>query len=166
MIDNEPKPVIVSVCIGRGECVTLVRGDDLCWRSLGRLLDGVEVLVTFNGSSFDIPLLKKCGYRISVPLHVDILRYCGKAGLRGGLKRIESTLGIERDPKLALATHQQISYLWSAWKLNGAKRALDLLIGYNRRDTESVRSLALEIYSRLSANIKDGGVAKIGGTKR
>ena len=51
-------------------------------------LDGVQTLVTFNGSSFDLPIIRK---RLYADLkrdfeHCDLLHICRRRGLRGGLK--------------------------------------------------------------------------------
>ncbi|HEX5691133.1 MAG TPA: ribonuclease H-like domain-containing protein, partial [Roseiflexaceae bacterium] len=62
-------------------------------------LDGVDTVVTFNGSSFDLPIIRK---RLYADLkrdfeHCDLLYVCRRRGLRGGLKRVEAMLGIGRE---------------------------------------------------------------------
>ncbi len=142
-------PVILTVCRGQGICRTLIRGDDLCWHSFDKLLKGADFLVTYNGSSFDIPLLTRHGYRVENLLHLDLRRYSRRVGLIGGLKEIESQLDIRRSIELEFTTSEQISYLWRCWEKRGRKRALDLLISYNQQDTKTLLILAKQIYYRL-----------------
>jgi len=148
-ISGKFAPVVISIFRGE-ECKTLVRGDDLYWSAFDALMSDAEFLVTFNGSSFDLPLLERCGFRVEKPVHLDLRRFCRRGGLSGGLKSIEGELGIRRERELEYSTSEQVSYLWKLWESNGSKNALDLLIAYNQRDASSLRVIAKEIYRRCS----------------
>lgn len=148
-IGNARIPVLISVCRSRGGCETLVRGEDLYRDRLDRLLEGVDVLLTFNGSSFDLPLLSERGFGMARYVHLDLRRYSRRAGLNGGLKRIERTIGIRRPRELEFSTESQASYLWNLWVSKGNRRAIDLLVRYNRQDAESLFPLSNIIYRRL-----------------
>lgn len=146
------RPVVVSVLRGCGPCRTFISGDDLNWRSIGDALRDVEFLVTFNGSSFDLPILAGNGFPVSWQMQIDLRRYAARAGLPGGLKRIEPLLGIKRPRELEFSTSEQVSYLWKLWEERGSKNALDLLIRYNQHDAASLVQLARYIYARLSGD--------------
>jgi hypothetical protein len=152
-------PVVISLKRGCRRPKTFVRGDDLSWRTLKEHLSGVDFLVTFNGSSFDLPLLEDSGYSVGDQLHLDLRGYCHRARLRGGLKDIERHLGISRSRELEFSTSEQVSYLWKAWERRGSKNALDLLIKYNQQDVDSLPQLAGCIYRRLAeeALCRDSG---------
>ena len=143
-------PVVVSLRRGFRGTETFVRGDDLCWRALDERLIGVDFLVTFNGSSFDLPMLESNGFRLTCPVHIDLRRYCPRARLRGGLKEIERQIGIRRPRELEFATSEQVSYLWRLWERHGNRNALDLLIRYNRQDADSLLQIAEHVYDRLA----------------
>jgi uncharacterized protein YprB with RNaseH-like and TPR domain len=52
--------------------------------------------VTFNGTLFDIPFLKRTFEDIKLPLrHIDLRYFARRAGLSGGQKAIERILGID-----------------------------------------------------------------------
>jgi len=148
-IQGISSPVIVSVYRGFDRPVTLLRGDDLCWKNLKELIRGGQYLVTFNGSSFDMPMLERWGYSPDNIMHIDLRRFAQRAGLTGGLKSIERKLGIVRSRELEFSTERQVSYLWRLWEEKGSKNALDLLVRYNVQDTTTLRSLSKEIYDRL-----------------
>ncbi|MEM3038883.1 MAG: ribonuclease H-like domain-containing protein [Thermoplasmata archaeon] len=148
-INRTIAPVLVSVCRRGKGCTTLIRGEDLYWDRLAKLLHGTDILLTFNGSSFDLPLLRRCGFKLDGFIHLDLRRFSRRAGLAGGLKRIERTMGIRRPRELEYSTGSQASYLWNLWASRGSRRAIDLLIDYNRRDAESLFPLSYMIYHRL-----------------
>lgn len=102
--------------------------------TLYETLTGVSTLVTFNGSSFDLPVIRK---RLFVDLrrdfdHCDLMHICRKRGLRGGLKVVEERLGIRRitqglDGRDALR-------LWERYEHQGDQLALCTLLTYNYED--------------------------------
>ena len=134
--------------------VALVRGQDLSAESLAEALDGVKLLVTFNGSSFDLPIL---GYHfpLAVPRvpHFDLRHACRRVGLVGGLKSVEKQLGMCRAREVEYVTGEEAVYLWRAWERSGSKNALKLLKRYNEEDTVNLRPIAERVYGELSARI-------------
>lgn len=104
-------------------------------------LDGVSTLITFNGSSFDLPVIRKrlCADLKAEYAHRDLLYVCRRRGLRGGLKVVEQILGIAR------AT-QGISgwdapRLWDRYETYADRSALDTLLAYNYEDVVNLALL-------------------------
>jgi len=143
-----------------GRTTTLVNGVDLDGDSLSEALKGTKLLVTFNGRSFDIPLLD-FNFPFSVPRvpHFDLRHGCARIGLRGGLKRIERVLGIARPQEVDYVTGEQAAYLWKLWERKGNENALGLLCRYNEEDTKNLEPLARHTYEKLMKEA-DGGVSR------
>ena len=86
-------------------------------------LSGVTTVVTFNGSSFDLPIIRK---RLYANLqrdfeHCDLLYICRRRGLRGGLKRVETLLGIARTT--AGISGWDAPRLWNRYETTGDRAA-------------------------------------------
>jgi uncharacterized protein YprB with RNaseH-like and TPR domain len=97
-------------------------------------LDGIQTVVTFNGTCFDLPIIRR---RLYADLkrdfeHCDLLYICRKRGLRGGLKRVETLLGIVRVTNGI--SGWDAPRLWQRYESIGDRAALDLLLNYNRED--------------------------------
>jgi uncharacterized protein YprB with RNaseH-like and TPR domain len=101
-----------------------------------------DLLVTFNGSLFDIPFLKKriAGLKLS-RLHVDLRFVLASLGVRGGLKKIEQKFGLEREDDLKGLTGYDAVKLWQAYIKRNDRDALDKLVRYNSADISNLKVL-------------------------
>ena len=133
----------------RGETVCLVRGETLTTERLQAELDTCTLLVTFFGTSFDVPYLraKFPELRFSMP-HFDLCFAARRLGLRGGLKQIERELGIERDSALQGLDGWDAVRLWMQWRAGDAA-ARALLLAYNEADTANLAPLAKHVFEDI-----------------
>ena len=140
-----------------GRTRTLVRGLDLSAESLSSELEGSRLLVTFNGRSFDVPLLEY-NFPFALPRipHFDLRHGCARIGLRGGLKRIEKEIGIARPMEVEYVTGEEAAYLWKLWERRGKENALKLLRRYNEEDTRNLEPLARYAYHGLKERLERG----------
>ena len=140
-----------------GETRTLVRGDDLTPDAVRGALEGVALLVTFNGAQFDVPFLEAALDVTVEGAHLDLRYPCARLGLTGGLKAIERAVGLERDrPDLS---GRDAVRLWRRHE-RGDDGALETLLAYNREDVVHLRTLtdmvADELHRRVFAAALDG----------
>ena len=69
-----------------------ISGHDL--HRLADQLEGYEVIVTFNGATFDLPFLRHAYPELKLPpIHVDLRYVLRRLGLFGGLNRSRKTSG-------------------------------------------------------------------------
>ncbi|MEW6036296.1 MAG: ribonuclease H-like domain-containing protein [Candidatus Micrarchaeota archaeon] len=101
-----------------------------------------DLIVTFNGSLFDIPFLRKHigGLRLS-RLHVDLRFVLASLDVRGGLKKIEQKFGLEREDDLKGLTGYDAVKLWQAYIKRNDNDALDKLVRYNSADISNLKVL-------------------------
>jgi uncharacterized protein len=95
---------------------------------------GAKTIVTFNGDSFDLPVIKKFLNLDLKSTHrsLDLFKVKKKLGIKGGLKQLEKMFGIARKTEGVNGYHAV--WLWESYIRNGKGDALDLLLRYNRED--------------------------------
>ncbi len=110
-------------------------------RDFPEALAEVEVLVTFNGAQFDLPVLRAYFAGLPSPLlHLDLRFILARLGYRGGLKRIEPLFGITRAPEVAGFNGFDAVLLWERYQ-RGDLTALELLLKYNQEDVLNLEVL-------------------------
>ncbi|NOY79883.1 MAG: ribonuclease H-like domain-containing protein [Kiritimatiellaeota bacterium] len=141
--------VTVAGCRHRGELRTFVRGRDLD-EFLDVLAGDVTLLVSFNGSSFDVPWVERLFHLPELPCaHVDLRWICHHAGLSGGLKTIERVLGVQRPPDLVGVDGSEAVWLWQRWISVGDAAALERLIRYCAADVLGLVAVTGAVLERL-----------------
>jgi len=118
---------------------TFVNGINLC--DFEKAIAAFDLLVTYNGSSFDVPFIRRSFPGITLPpAHIDLRPLLGRLGYKGGLKGIEKQIGLGRDPSISLLDGYDAVKLWYSYQA-GDVSALDLLKRYNRADTVNLKLL-------------------------
>jgi len=111
-----------------------------------------SLLVTFNGSGFDLPFLRARFGSEVIPSsspglgHLDLMSVFRRLGIKGGLKKIELLLGIERDPEVQGVDGYLAVLLWQEY-LRGNRESLARLVLYNFEDTVNLARLAVLGYN-------------------
>jgi predicted nuclease with RNAse H fold/dephospho-CoA kinase len=127
-----------------------VAGDDP--GPLKATLAKAGVLVTFNGTLFDLPFLRKALPGIEFPpLHADLRYLAKRAGLTGGQKAIERELNLDIRNDIRDVDGAEAVLLWHRY-LRGDTASLRRLIEYNRCDVLGMRYLLDEVLDRLIAD--------------
>jgi uncharacterized protein YprB with RNaseH-like and TPR domain len=107
-------------------------------------LDEFDIVVTFNGKTFDMPFIEHHGKRKYDLIHLDLRFLLKELGFSGGLKKIELELGITRPDELEGVDGYEAVRLWRKYK-QGNLLALEKLVKYNIQDIVNLKDL-LEYY--------------------
>ncbi len=137
----------------------LVRGEDL--HEFPDVISHYGVIVTFFGAGFDIPLLqRKFPHAPLDQIHIDLCPLMRDLGYRGGLKKIEEDLGIERSPETKGLSGRDAIWLWRDHE-RGRSGALERLVAYNREDVVNLETLATVAQTRLAEATRRGTLIEL-----
>ena len=101
-----------------------VQGHNL--QEFPRALAEFDLLVTFNGTQFDLPVLRAYFPELVLPpAHVDLRFLMARLGFKGGLKKIEPRFGIHRPKEVTGMDGYMAVLLWQRYQ-RGDKGALEL----------------------------------------
>ena len=107
------------------------------------------IVVTFNGTLFDLPFLtSRFQTDWSQAMHVDLRYLAKRVGLTGGQKKIEDMIGFAREGGVQGVTGAEAVGLWFDYK-EGDLGALRKLIRYNHADIEGMKFLFERVVQRL-----------------
>lgn len=111
-------------------------------------LESAKVIVTFNGTLFDLKFLRKHFGQIKLPaVHLDLRYFSKRVGLTGGQKAIENQLGFHRERDVEGMMGEAAPILWHKYR-RGDKSALKRLIEYNHADVEGMKAILDESITR------------------
>jgi len=120
-------------------------GGDVTRINLLRTLRCVDTIYTYNGSRFDLPFID---LRLGVNLrkhfhHRDLMHDCWRNNLYGGFKSVERQLGILRRVRGIGGAEAVI--LWWRYQIDHDRKALDLLLEYNKEDVVNLMKLRAKL---------------------
>jgi len=125
--------------LGDGKLALFVNGFNL--DQFPAYIARFPLLVTFNGSQFDVPFLRAHFPEARLDqAHIDLRFVLGSLGYRGGLKAIERTLGLNRDPAVQGVDGFEAVRLWHSYR-RGDRAALTKLALYNLTDVVNMVEL-------------------------
>jgi len=128
----------------------LLGGRDL--HRFPELARGWPMLVSFNGLSFDVPILRRAFPSWRPPVcHVDLRHVLARLGLHGGLKQIERrlpSLHLSRPEHLAGLGGGDTGWLYRRGR-DGDRQALRRFAEYNLYDAVNLRTLLAYAYNRM-----------------
>ena len=121
--DDAPGGTTVCAVWDGIEARVFLRNRDL--DQIPQYLSKYKVLCTFNGKAFDIPYLEgRFGKDFFPGAHLDLRPICAAVGLKGGLKKIEKQIGIERPADIRRYTGYDAVKLWGAYRRGRNPRPL------------------------------------------
>lgn len=133
--------------------IALYNGESIFYYVCGRNLDDFvseinryNVIVTYNGKSFDVPFIEDHFGITLDQAHIDLRYVLASSGFRGGLKSCEVQLGIDRGNLADLDGFFAV-LLWYDYTENGNQKALETLLAYNIQDTINLETLMVIAYN-------------------
>jgi uncharacterized protein YprB with RNaseH-like and TPR domain/predicted nuclease with RNAse H fold/dephospho-CoA kinase len=124
-----------------------IQGQDVSF--LKKRISKSKVIVTFNGSLFDIPFIRQEFPDLQIPsVHIDLRFLAKRVGLSGGQKKIEKQIGIKRFKELRGLEGETAPLLWHKY-CRGDLDSLKLLIAYNHADIEGMKQIFDVVVERL-----------------
>ena len=145
--------------LDRNGYTAYLRGDNL--DDLPEALLKYDLVVTYNGASFDLPFLRREFQASGEPgiedllanaVHIDLRYPLREAGYTGGLKRIEQRTGLGRPSALSKLGGADAVTLWKM-ACEGEPGAVETLIRYNAEDVASLPELARLAYDMLTSRL-------------
>jgi hypothetical protein len=125
--------------LGGGKLALFIKGIDL--DRFPAYIAQFPLLVTFNGSQFDVPFLRAHFPRARLDqAHIDLRFVLRSLGYRGGLKVIERNLGLIRDAAIEGVDGLEAVRLWHRHR-RGDRAALMKLALYNLTDVVNLVEL-------------------------
>lgn len=119
-----------------------------------------DVVCTFAGKSFDIPVLKSAFPNMYIPpVHIDLRWVLKRLGFTGGLKRIERRLDLARPDEVQGLDGYDAVRLWAEHQA-GNPEALGTLLSYNACDVINLKPLLEMAVTRLKETLLSRVAAK------
>jgi len=116
-------------------------------------ISAFDLVITFNGSNFDLPFIRRWFRHICLPpAHIDLRFLLKRLGYGGGLKKIEKQLGMKREAEVSDMNGYDAVQLWKAYEW-GDQKALDLLIRYNRADVVNLEYIMNFCYECMKERV-------------
>ncbi|RJX31154.1 MAG: exonuclease [Desulfurivibrio sp.] len=136
---------ITTIALYDGRAIrTYVQG-----RNLEQFVDDIddyEVIVTYSGKNFDVPVIESCLRTRLNQVHIDLRYILARLGYRGGLKGCERQLGINRLDLDGVDGYWAV-LLWQEFARSGNARALQTLLAYNVADAVNLEPLLVHAYN-------------------
>jgi uncharacterized protein len=129
---------------------TFVRGKE--FEEFKEYIREFPMIVTFNGSTFDLPFIEhKLGTKFN-QIHLDLRFAFSRLGICGGLKNIEKRFGLERSTETDGLNGLDAVRLWHKY-VNGDDGALELLKKYNKEDIVNLKMLGETAFDMLKKQL-------------
>ena len=119
------------------------------------LVDESDLLVSFNGSCFDIPFIERSFNIPSINCpHIDLRWVAYHHGFSGGLKRIEKSLNIKRPGMIDDVDGLEAVILFYRWQ-NGDHSAWKRLMSYCSADVIATYLVLRQVLRRAGVTMAD-----------
>ena len=142
---NGQDHITTIAAFDRSSVHTFVHGQNL--EQAADFLIQPQLLITYNGSCFDLPYLRR-ELGLSAPdAHIDLRFLLANLGFQGGLKGCERQLGLSRGELDGFDGYLAV-ILWHGYQTLRDSRYLHTLLCYNCEDVINLELLMTEAWNR------------------
>jgi uncharacterized protein YprB with RNaseH-like and TPR domain len=134
--------------------IALYDGREIKWYVQGQNLKDFahdiqryKLLISYNGSCFDLPFIERFFNIRLKQAHIDLRFVLTGLGFRGGLKKCERTLGIERPGMMDVDGYTAV-LLWHDFQRTNNPKTLETLLAYNICDAVNLAPLMTIAYNQ------------------
>jgi uncharacterized protein YprB with RNaseH-like and TPR domain/predicted nuclease with RNAse H fold len=128
-----------------------IRGGDP--REMLSAIERASVVVTYNGTTFDLPFVQKEFPKVQLPpIHVDLRYLAKRVGLTGGQKAVEEAIGVFRSKSVKAVEGEFAPVLWAQYR-RGNMVAMKRLIQYNHADVHGLCAILDVTAQRMLENV-------------
>jgi len=145
--DEYSKPTVISLSDGY-DCKTFIRGFNLDFKIIEKIISNYKMIVTFNGLSFDLRILRRY-LKLNNKILLDLRPVFVRLGYNKGLKDIERIFRIKRDKRVEVLRGEDALFLWNSFLKTKNTEHLKLLIEYNYYDAYNLKPLAEIAYKKM-----------------
>lgn len=144
---GNPGDHITSIAVYDGADVrTYVHGINLA--DFAEDIDRYDLLVTYNGKTFDLPFIRKTMGLDMQQAHIDLRYVLARLGYKGGLKGCEKALGLDRGELDGVDGYFAV-LLWQEYRRNDSQEALETMLAYNAADVVNLEPLMVQAWNLL-----------------
>ena len=137
--------VITTIALYDGSQIKYyVNGENL--NDFVRDIARYDMIVTYNGKTFDIPFIESYFNIRMRQAHIDLRYVLGSLGYKGGLKKCEKALGLDRGDLDGVDGFFAV-LLWKDYEKTGSKKALETLLAYNIEDVVNLHTLMVKAFN-------------------
>ena len=124
-LSGDHDDVTVIGALGNGELALFIKGINL--EDFPAYIARFPLLVSFNGSQFDVPFLRAHFPQARLDqAHIDLRFVLASLGYKGGLKAVESRLGLHRDATIQGVDGFEAVRLWHRYRRGDKSRSSGL----------------------------------------
>ncbi len=110
-----------------------------------------KLLITYNGTCFDLPFIRNSFGMPVDQAHIDLRYVLAGLGYRGGLKGCEKSLGLDRGELDGVDGYFAV-LLWNEYRKKRSRKALETLLAYNIADVVNLENLMVQAFNLEAAN--------------
>ncbi|MCF6248480.1 MAG: ribonuclease H-like domain-containing protein [Desulfobacula sp.] len=133
--------------------IALYDGSQIKYYVNGRNLDDFvhdinqyDLIVTYNGKTFDVPFIESYFNTTMNQAHIDLRYVLGSLGYKGGLKKCEKALGMDRGDLDGVDGFFAV-LLWQDFEKTGNEKSLETLLAYNIEDVVNLHFLMVTAFN-------------------